>query len=62
MPWTAKDATKKTKKANTPARARQWAAVANSVLQRTGNEALAIREANAVVGRTAAPKRKKRKA
>ena len=51
MPWTAKDASRKTKKAKSPKAKRQWSHVANSVLKRTGNEGLAIREANAVVKR-----------
>jgi len=51
MPWTAKDASRKTKKAKSPKAKRQWSAVANSVLKRTGDDALAIREANAVVKR-----------
>jgi hypothetical protein len=51
MPWTADDARAKTRKANTPAKQRQWAAVANSVLARGGSEASAIRQANAVVAR-----------
>lgn len=51
MPWTAADAGKHTKRAGTPGRAHLWARVANRVLERTGDEALAIREADAVVGR-----------
>jgi hypothetical protein len=52
MPWsTGKDAVRHTKKANTPKKRRQWLYVANSALQRTGDDGLAIREANAVVGR-----------
>lgn len=53
MPWTAKDASAKTKKAQSPAAKRQWSAVANSVLAKTGNDARAIREANAVIARRA---------
>lgn len=49
MPWTPKDAKAKTKKAMSAKSQRQWADVANSVLKSTGNEARAIREANAVV-------------
>lgn len=51
MPWSPKDAAKKTKKAKTPKAKRQWRDVANGVLKKTGDEARAIREANAVVGR-----------
>lgn len=56
MPWTPTDAFRHTKKASSPAAQRQWSDVANSVLQRTGNDARAIRSANAVVAR-----RKKKK-
>ncbi len=55
MPWSAKDASKKTKKAKSPKARRQWKDVANSVLKKTGDEARAIREANAVVGRRKKP-------
>lgn len=51
MPWTPSDATRHTKKANTPKKKRQFAEVANSVLAKTGDEGRAVREANAVVGR-----------
>ncbi len=59
MPWTAADAERHTHKANTPQKRRKWAAVANDVLDRTGNEGKAVREANAVVAAmTAKPKGK----
>lgn len=48
MPWTAKQAKAKDKKA-TGKKGRQWSAVANSVLKRTGDEGLAIREASGAV-------------
>jgi uncharacterized protein YdaT len=51
MPWSPKDATRHTKKANTATKKRQFADVANSVLAKTGDEGRAIREANSVVGR-----------
>ena len=51
MPWTAKDASRKTKKAKSPKAKRQWAHVADKVLAKTGDEGRAIREANAVVKR-----------
>lgn len=51
MPWTSADASKKTKKAKSPLAKKQWAAVANSVRKRTGNDGLAIREANGVTAR-----------
>ncbi len=49
MPWTPKDAPAHTKKANTPAKRKQWAEVADSVLAKTGDDAQAIRAANSVV-------------
>lgn len=49
MPWTAKDADKHTKKANTAAEKKQWAKVANSVLKDGGSDAKAIRIANASI-------------
>lgn len=49
MPWKPGDASSKTKKANTPATKRQWADTADSVLKKTGDEASAIKIANAAV-------------
>lgn len=49
MPWTARDAVRHTKKARGAKQKRQWAAVANSVLKRTGSEARAVRSANSVI-------------
>lgn len=57
MPWTSRDATRHTKKARTPAAKRQWAHVANAVREKTGSDATAIREANAVVAARRKPKR-----
>ena len=51
MPWSAGDASGKTHKANTPKRRRQWAHVANRVLAETGDEGLAVREANGVIAK-----------
>ncbi len=51
MPWTPSDAARKTRKASSAKKKRQWRDVANGVLKKTGNEGRAIREANAVVGR-----------
>lgn len=51
MPWKPSDATSKTKKAASPKAKRQWSKVANGVLKKTGNDARAIREANAVIAR-----------
>ena len=53
MPWTADDGpARHTKKANTAKKRRQWAHVANGVLAKTGDDALAVREANGVIART----------
>lgn len=49
MPWDDKDASSKTHKANTPAKRRQWSKTANSVLEKTGDDASAIKIANAAV-------------
>ncbi len=49
MPWKARDAKRHTRKAKSPKRKRQWQKVANSVLQRTGDEGRAVRSANAAV-------------
>ena len=59
MPWTSRDALRFTKKAKSAKSKRQFAHVANSVLKRGGSESSAIRQANAVVGRSGS-KRKKR--
>lgn len=49
MPWTASDALGHTKKATSAASRRQWSHIANSVLNRGGSDASAIRQANAVI-------------
>lgn len=49
MPWTAADAQKHDNDANSPAKSKKWARIANSVLQRTGDEAQAIRVANSKI-------------
>jgi hypothetical protein len=59
MPWTPRDATKHTKKAKSAKSKRQFADVANSALARGASEGSAIRQANAVVAKTASKKRKK---
>lgn len=51
MPWKPEDAKKHSKKA----KPKQWAAVANKVLEKTGDEGRAVRTANAV----AKPKKKR---
>ena len=49
MPWTASDAQKKTKSANTPAKQQKWAKTANAVLKETKDDTKAILIANASV-------------
>ncbi len=66
MPWTAKDASRFTKKARSPKSKRQFSHVADSALARGASEGSAIRQANAVVKRgsgrgTIRPKRKSRR-
>ena len=52
MPWTPADATRHTKKAAaSPKAGRQWSGVANSVLDRTGDEGRAVKAANSVVAK-----------
>ena len=57
MPWTASEATQHTSHANTPRLKKLWAATANSVLKESGDDAKAIRIANAAVNKE---KRKKK--
>jgi hypothetical protein len=49
MPWTAADSKKHSKLASKGKAARQWADIANSVLQRTGDDASAIKQASGVI-------------
>lgn len=51
MPWTPSEAARHDKKAKGRKARKQWSDIANSVLRRTGNEGLAIREANGVIKR-----------
>ena len=60
MPWTASDAISKTRKARSPSAKAQWAAIANSVFAKTGDDAKAIRIANGVLKRGPAKRRKRR--
>lgn len=57
MPWTTKDATRHQKKAKSDIAKRQWRDVANSILQRTGDEGRAVRGANAAVDKRHKKKR-----
>ena len=59
MPWTPGDGPKRhTKAADTPAKRKQWSDTANSVLKKTGNDASAIKIANAAVKNYPSKKRK----
>ncbi len=49
MPWNPSDAKSKTHKANTTAKSKQWSDVANALLAKTGDDARAVRTANAAV-------------
>jgi hypothetical protein len=49
MPWSANDAKGHTRKANTPAKRKKWAAVANDILKQSKDEGKAIKIANAAV-------------
>jgi cation transport regulator ChaB len=50
MPWSPNDGpARHTKKANTPAKQKQWAKVANKVREDSGDEGKAVRIANAAV-------------
>ncbi len=49
MPWTMSDAIHKTKKATTSTAKKQWSTVANKVLAKTGDDALAIKTANSAI-------------
>ena len=60
MPWTASDATRFTKKAKSPKRKRMWSHVADSMLERTGDEGAAIRAANSVAKKSQAKRTRRR--
>lgn len=60
MPWNSADASSKTHKANSPKKQAKWAAVANAVLEKTGDDASAIRIANAQMNRYGSSERKKK--
>ena len=54
MPWAPSDAAAKNRKADTPRKKGQWAAIANNVLKRTGDDGQAIKTANGVLRKAAA--------
>jgi hypothetical protein len=49
MPWTMESALRHTHKAKSKGAKKQWSAVANKILQESGDDAKAIRIANAAV-------------
>lgn len=52
MPWTPNDGpSRHTKKAKSPAAKKQWAATANAVLAKSGDDGKAVRTANAAVAK-----------
>jgi len=51
MPWTPADAPRFTKKATTLVKKTSWAKVANATLLRSGDDAMAVRVANAVIAK-----------
>lgn len=59
MPWKSKDASKHTKKADTPAEKKQWAKTANAVLKSSKDEGKAVRIANSAIAKTDKKKRGK---
>jgi len=61
MPWGVNDATRHTHKADTSKRKRQWSAVANNILERTGDEGRAVRGANSAVNKSRSKSRTKRR-
>jgi hypothetical protein len=62
MPWTPSDVARHNKRAaKSPKKAKQWSDVANKVLQSTGDEGRAIREANAVANRNKSGRRRNMK-
>ncbi len=52
MPWTPESGpARHSKKADTPAKKKQWSAVANAVLEKSGDDGKAVRIANAAVAK-----------
>jgi uncharacterized protein YdaT len=60
MPWTARDASRHNKSVKSPKRKHQWSEVANSILDRTGDDARAIRGANSAVKKSQSKRSRKR--
>jgi hypothetical protein len=60
MPWTPREAAKHNRSVKSPKRKRQWSKVANSILERTGDDARAIRGANSAVKKSQSKRARKR--
>lgn len=60
MPWTAKDAPRKTRRAKTAKQKRQWAHIAESARKRGVPEGQAIRMASGVIKKQGRKKRGRR--
>lgn len=60
MPWQVGDVSKHNKKLS-ESKKKQWVAVANSVLGKTGNEGKAVKIANGAVSKNAVMRRLQRK-
>ena len=58
MPWKLGDALRHTKQASSPKKKKQWTTVANSVLEKSGDEGKAIRIANSQVKKARSHKKK----
>ena len=58
MPYSAKDAKAKTKKADTPKKQRMFAHIANAALSHGDDEATAIRKASGTVKKAAKARKK----
>jgi len=61
MPWKMSDATRFTKKADTPSKKKQFSTVANKVLKESGDEGKAIMVANAAVKNHPSHKRERKR-
>ena len=60
VPWTPKQATKHNHSVKSPKRKRQWSSVANSILEKTGDDARAIRGANSAVKKSQSKRSRRR--
>jgi hypothetical protein len=59
-PWDPEESRRHTKKASSAVSQRQWSKIANSVLDKTGDEGRAVRTANGVVKKRSAKRGAKR--